>query len=222
MCEYAYEELSGGLYRALRSKIAKRIPSGPNWVHEIKHDGYRLMARKQRNRVRLYTRNGHDWASRYPTIVKAVLALKVENILIDGEAVICDRKGVADFYRLHSRAYDAEACLYAFDLLELNGAEVGLEPFEARKKILPKVLRKPPLGVMLSEHTDDDGDLIFKHACKLGLEGIVSKRRDLPCRSGRVKGRVPSPLHKKTSCRILLNQMQVAQSDKIDRCCRIC
>lgn len=167
--------------------IAKSVPTGPQWVHEIKHDGYRLMARKQGDRVRLYTRNGHDWASRYPTIVKAILSLKVESILLDGEAVICDKKGVADFERLHCRAYDAEACLYAFDLLELNGVEVGLEPFEDRKKKLAKVLRKPPYGLMLSEHTDDDGALIFKHACKLGLEGIVSKRRDLPYRSGRVK-----------------------------------
>lgn len=167
--------------------IAKRVPTGPQWVHEIKHDGYRLMARKQGDRVRLYTRNGHDWAARYPTIVQAVRSLKVESILLDGEAVICDKKGVADFDRLHSRAYDAEACLYAFDLLELNRVEVGLEPYEDRKKKLAKVLRKPPFGIMLSEHTDDDGETIFKHACKLGLEGIVSKRRDLPYRSGRVK-----------------------------------
>lgn len=145
------------------------------------------MARKQGDRVRLYTRNGHDWASRYPTIVKAVLSLKVKSILLDGEAVICNKKGIADFDRQHSRVDDAEACLYAFDLLELNGAEVGQEPFEDRKKKLVKILRKPRHGVMLSEHTDDDGDLIFKHACKLGLEGIVSKRRDLPYRSGRVK-----------------------------------
>lgn len=145
------------------------------------------MARKQGDRVRLYTRNGHDWASRYPRIARAILSLKVESILLDGEAVVCDKKGIADFDRLHSRAHDAEACLYAFDLLELNGVEIGPEPFEARKKKLSKVLRKPPNGIMLSEHTDDDGELIFKHACKLGLEGIVSKRRDFPYRSGRVK-----------------------------------
>lgn len=119
--------------------------------------------------------------------MQAVRSLKVKSILLDGEAVICNKKGVADFDRLHSRVDNAEACLYAFDLLELNGAEVGQEPFEVRKKTLAKVLGKPPHGVMLSEHSDEDGSLIFKHACTLGLEGIVSKRRDLPYRSGKVK-----------------------------------
>lgn len=145
------------------------------------------MARKQGDRVRLYTRNGHDWASRYPTISAAIMALKVESILLDGEAVICDDMGVADFDRLHSRCFDKEAIMYAFDLLELNGAEVGHEPMEDRKNKLAKLLRKPPHGVLLNEHTDDDGELIFRHACKMGLEGIVSKRRDLPYRSGRAK-----------------------------------
>ncbi len=167
--------------------VATRVPSGPEWLHEIKHDGYRLMARKQAGLVHLYTRNGYDWSARYPTIVQAVGSLKVESILLDGEAVICNKKGIADFDRLHSRVHDKDALLYAFDLLELNGAEVGLQAFENRKALLAKVLRKPPHGLMLSEHTDHDGELIFKHACKMGLEGIVSKRRDLPYRSGRVK-----------------------------------
>lgn len=166
---------------------AGRAPSGPDWLHEIKHDGYRLMARKQAGRVRLYTRNGYDWSARYSTIVRAVGSLKVESILLDGEAVIWDKKGVVDFDRLHSRVHDADALLYAFDLLELNGAEVGHQAFEDRKALLSKVLRKPPHGLLLSEHTSDDGELIFKHACKMGLEGIVSKRRDLPYCSGRVK-----------------------------------
>ena len=160
---------------------------GPSWVHEIKHDGYRLMARKQGDRVRLYTRNGHDWAARYPTIARAIMGLKVESILLDGEVVVCDDKGVADFDRLHSRCFDKEAIMYAFDLLELNGAEVGHEPFADRKKKLAKLLRKPSYGLMLNEHTDYDGELIFQHACKMGLEGIVSKRRDLLYRSGRAK-----------------------------------
>lgn len=135
----------------------------------------------------MYTRNGHDWVSRYPTIVRAIQRLKADTALLDGEVVVCDERGVADFDRLHSRCYDREATMCAFDLLELNGEEVGHLAFEERKKKLTKLLRKPPIGIMLNEHTDDDGELIFKHACKMGLEGIVSKRRDLPYRSGRVK-----------------------------------
>src|SRR5215831_12393247 len=93
-------------------------PSGPGWLHEIKHDGYRLMARRDPIGIRLLTRNGHDWAPRYPLIVEAVDRLKVRSCLIDGEAVACDENGLAVFQRLRRKPTGKHVFLYAFDLLE--------------------------------------------------------------------------------------------------------
>jgi ATP-dependent DNA ligase len=94
---------------------ASKPPVEPQWIHEIKHDGYRLIARKRDGRVRLFTRRGFDWTERYPRISAAVAALRAASVTIDGEAVCCDDAGVAVFEKLHSRAHDREAFLYAFD-----------------------------------------------------------------------------------------------------------
>jgi bifunctional non-homologous end joining protein LigD len=93
---------------------AERPPTGPNWIHEIKHDGYRMMARRDGVGVRLLTRNGHDWAPRYPLIIEAVAALPVRSCLIDGEAVCCDDKGVAVFAKLRQRRNDRHVLLRVF------------------------------------------------------------------------------------------------------------
>src|SRR5215472_7189877 len=103
---------------------ADRPPSGPDWIHEIKHDGYRLMARRDPTGTRLLTRNGHDWAPRYPLIVEAVDRLKVRSCLIDGEAVTCDENGLAVFERLRRKPTGKHVFLYAFDLLELDGQDL--------------------------------------------------------------------------------------------------
>jgi bifunctional non-homologous end joining protein LigD len=110
----------------------QKPPSGTQWVHEIKHDGYRLMARRQGSRIRLFTRQGCDWTKRYPLIVDALSSLPVQSIIIDGEAVWCGADGKPDFDKLHSHAYDAEVMLYAFDLLELNGEDYRPYPLVAR------------------------------------------------------------------------------------------
>jgi ATP-dependent DNA ligase len=104
---------------------AERPPTGPDWVHEIKHDGYRLMARRDPIGIRLLTRNGHDWSPRYPLIVEAVNRLKVRSCLIDGEAVVCDDKGLAVFERLRKVRRSPQVFLCAFDLLELDGPTAG-------------------------------------------------------------------------------------------------
>jgi len=156
-------------------------------VHELKHDGYRLIIKRQDNHIRLFTRGGYDWTDRYPLIVQAVLKLRVKSFIIDGEAVICDRKGRADFAKLHTRVFDHEATLYAFDLMELEGFEWLSQPLEERKARLAKLLKHTDI-LRYNPHFEGDGATIFKHACKLGLEGIVSKRRDLPYRGGRSKG----------------------------------
>ena len=165
---------------------AERPPVGPAWVHEIKHDGYRLMARRDAAGVRLLTRNGHDWTGRYPLIAQAVDALTVTSCLIDGEAVCCDDAGLAVFERLRQRRHDASVFLYAFDLIELDGQDLRREPLQVRKATLASVLAKAGPGIRFNQHLEcDDGGTVFRHACQLGLEGIVSKRKDSPYRSGR-------------------------------------
>jgi bifunctional non-homologous end joining protein LigD len=167
---------------------ADRPPSGPDWIHEIKHDGYRLMARRDPVGIRLLTRNGHDWSPRYPLIVEAVNMFKVRSCLIDGEAVACDKGGLTVFELLRRKPTGDHVLLYAFDLLELDGQDLRREPFETRKETLASLLRRCRPGVRLNEHLEhDDGAAVFHHACKLGCEGIVSKRLGSPYRSGRSK-----------------------------------
>jgi ATP-dependent DNA ligase len=143
-----------------------------------------LIVRKQGDRVRLFTRRGYDWTVRYPLIARAAGKLGASSAVLDGEAVCCDDAGVADFERLHSRAHDGSAILYAFDLLELDGVDHRPQALEARKAALAKLLRKARGGIHLVEDIPGDGATIFKHACLMGLEGIVSKRRDHAYRSG--------------------------------------
>ena len=156
---------------------ADRPPSGSNWIHEIKHDGYRLMARHDPVGIRLITRKGNDWTTRFPLVVEAVNHLNVRSCLIDGEVVCCDERGLATFQLLRHRRNEPQAFLYAFDLLELNGDDLRREPIEVRKATLASILRKSRPGVRLNEHLEhDDGEAVFRHACKMGLEGIVSNR----------------------------------------------
>jgi bifunctional non-homologous end joining protein LigD len=164
---------------------APRPPAGDQWLHEVKQDGFRLMARRDAAGVRLLTRNGHDWTSRFPQIAAAVTALRCRSCLVDGEAVCCDEAGVAIFEWLRRRANGGTAFLYAFDLLELNGRDLRREPIEDRKAALAKLALNAKPGLQLSQHLDRPGDVVFEHACKLGLEGIVSKRRGSRYESGR-------------------------------------
>jgi ATP-dependent DNA ligase len=103
---------------------ADRPPSGPEWLHEIKHDGFRIMARRDDNGVRLYTRNGYDFAGRFPQIVEAVAKLKVRSCFIDGEAIVVDERGLSAFDLLRSWRHDHMAVLCAFDLIELDGKDL--------------------------------------------------------------------------------------------------
>jgi len=166
---------------------ATSVPLGPLWIHEIKHDGYRLLVRKSGERVRIFTRRGADWTRRFPLIVEAAQRIKAQSFHLDGEGVVCDGNGLAVFNLLHSKGYDERVFLYAFDLLELNGEDIRPNPLEYRKGRLAKLLRRSARGIVLNQHVQGDGALIFKHACLIGCEGIVSKRIDLPYRSGRVK-----------------------------------
>jgi bifunctional non-homologous end joining protein LigD len=163
---------------------AYKAPGGADWVHEIKHDGYRLQVRRQGDSVQLFTRRGYDWTERYPAIVAAALAIKATSFTLDGEAVVCGPDGVSIFEALHRHSTVREATLQAFDVLEFDGEDLRPLPLGERKLRLAKLLRSPPVGIELNAHTEDDGAAVFAQACKMGLEGIVSKRLAAPYRSG--------------------------------------
>jgi ATP-dependent DNA ligase len=135
--------------------------------------------------VRLYSRPGNDMTRRFPLIAEALTGLRSRSCIIDGEAVACDDNGVASFDRIRYRQHDGDVFLYAFDLIELNGDDLRRDPLQVRKATLRSILAKAGLGVRFNEHLEGDGPTIFAHACKMRLEGIVSKRRDSAYRSGR-------------------------------------
>jgi hypothetical protein len=118
------------------ARTGDKPPSGANWIYEIKHDGFRLMDRRDPVGIRLITRRGNDWTQRYPLVVEAVNHLKVRSCLIDGEVVCCDERGLATFQLLRHRRNEPKAFLYAFDMLELNGKDLRREPIEVRKATL--------------------------------------------------------------------------------------
>ena len=136
--------------------------------------------------MRLITRNGHDYTDRYPTIAGSVGRLRCRSCVIDGEVVICDENGHAIFERLQEGPrVKPEAIMFAFDLIELDGQNLRREPLLTRKSTLLSLIKGAPAGIRYNEHLEGDGTMIFRHACKLGCEGIVSKRAESPYRSGR-------------------------------------
>jgi bifunctional non-homologous end joining protein LigD len=166
-------------------RSADRPPAGLGWIHEIKHDGFRILAHRQGRSIRLQTQNNHDLADRFPLIAEAIEALPVRSCVIDGEAIVCDNKGLALFHLIRGHATNARAVLCAFDLLEVNGEDIRHEPIEERKRRLAGLLRLPHDGIALNEAFGGNGAVIYKHACALGCEGIVSKRLGSPYRAGR-------------------------------------
>src|SRR6266516_6033176 len=115
-------------------------PSGTLWLHEIKHDGFRVIARKDGNRVRLYSRPGNDLTHRFPLIVETLARLRSRSCIIDGEAVGCDANGIASFNIVRYRRHDESIFLYAFDLMELNGHDLRPDPLEGRQATLEMML----------------------------------------------------------------------------------
>jgi bifunctional non-homologous end joining protein LigD len=148
-----------------------KLPSGSQWLHEIKHDGFRMLVRRDAAGVRLFTRNWHDWTGRFPLFARDALSLKAASCLIDREAVACDGDGLPVFDRLRYRRDDRRVFLYAFDLIELDGEDLRREPIERRKAALAKLIRRAKTGLVLNEYIDEPGDVVFRHACKLGYEG---------------------------------------------------
>ncbi len=164
---------------------AKEPPAGRDWIHEIKHDGFRIIARPEAKGVRLFTRNGYDFTARFPKIVDAIASLPVRSCVVDGEAIVVDERGLSVFDALRYRLRDHAAVLCAFDLIELDGEDLRWARLEDRKSKLADLLRGTDDGIAFNKHFDGDGAIIFEHACALGCEGIVSKRLGTPYRAGR-------------------------------------
>jgi bifunctional non-homologous end joining protein LigD len=179
-------------------------PSGPDWLHEIKLDGYRIEARLDQGAVQLLTRKQQNWTHRFPPVAAAVAALPATNALLDGEIVVEDGQGVSNFSLLQTDLKDGRTdrfIYYAFDLLHLDGRDFTAEPLVERKRALAGLLErrvKDAVAANVIRYTGDfdaAGPVILRHACEMGLEGVVSKRRNAPYRSGRTDNFV------KTKCR---------------------
>lgn len=170
--------------------LVKSIPEGDRWLHEVKWDGYRIIVQKDERSIRIFTRNLHDWTGRFPTIVQAVGQLGASEATIDGEAVVMDERGLSSFSAIQaalgSGGRKQDILLVAFDLLKLNDEDLRQRRFLERRAALLELLGEPPpSGIMISEAFEDGGPSLYEHACRLGMEGIVSKLRDSVYVSGR-------------------------------------
>lgn len=171
-------------------------PAGKDWIHEIKFDGYRLQARIEAGRVKLLTRRGLDWTQKFgPKIVTILQALPVETALIDGELVVENSSGVSDFSALQAALSEGQFdrfLFYAFDLLYLDGYDLCDLSLSKRRDMLEHLVGSDAGPLRMSQRFEEEGRLVLQHACRLGLEGIISKRKESVYRSGRGKDWIKS------------------------------
>jgi len=171
--------------------LTEAPPSGDEWLHEIKYDGYRAIAALAGGDVRIYTRTGLDWTDRFRPLVPELSRLPVESALLDGEIAVADRSGRTDFGALQRALAELQGrgiSYYLFDLLSLDGNDLRREPLIERKKKLAAILKgRKGTPLHYSDHVIGHGAETFRQACEMGLEGIVSKRADAPYRSARTK-----------------------------------
>ena len=174
----------GFIEPALASSI-DRVPSGERWIHEIKFDGYRVQVHLVNEAVKVFTRRGHDWTNRFQEVANDAWHLKASGAIIDGEIVVPADDGTTDYAVLikELRGNSNKIVLVAFDLLYLNGRDLRKVPLLQRKAALKKIIAGS--DVQFSESFEIDGREMFTHACKVGLEGVVSKVRDSIYTSGR-------------------------------------
>jgi bifunctional non-homologous end joining protein LigD len=161
-------------------RLAKHPPAGQGWIHEIKHDGFRIIAQRDAAGVRLITRKSFDLADRFILAATAIATLPARCSVIDGEAIACDERGLSVFDMIRWRQHDAAVTLCAFHLLELDGGDLRREPIEVRKATLKGLLRRAQTGITINRHFEVDGTIVYEQACSLGCEGIVSKRLGSP------------------------------------------
>lgn len=154
------------------------VLAGPDWSHELKWDGWRICARKEGQRVRLWSRTGRDWQLAFPLVTQAIADLPIARLVLDGEAVMLRPDGSADFFTLRSSKARTETRLVVFDLLEVDGQDMRRRPLEERRAQLAAVLNgKSPFLIFSDSMEGERGEALFRHACAANLEGIVSKRK---------------------------------------------
>jgi ATP-dependent DNA ligase len=176
------------MVRLIGPTKAIKVPAGPEWLHEIKQDGFRIRVERDGDRVRLITRGGYDWTKRYPWIAESALKNRIKHFVLDGEAVVLGVDGISDFNALHSGRQNEEVQLCAFDVLAMDGDDLRKLPLSMRKTNLARLLARRPEGIFLSPFEQGEiGPDLFRKACEFGLEGIVSKHRDRPYQAGRSK-----------------------------------
>jgi ATP-dependent DNA ligase len=162
-----------------RPAARKVVPHGPDWIHEVKYDGYRGRVIRDGDDVQLRSKAGLDWTWRYPMIVEAARKMRQKQFVIDGEICVLDLRGISQFDWLHSGRYNDEAQLYAFDIVALDGDDLRELPLFDRKEKLAKILERRPEGIFVAPfEVGDLGPKLFEAACHMGLEGIVSKHRE--------------------------------------------
>jgi bifunctional non-homologous end joining protein LigD len=170
--------------------LVKEPPRGDEWLHELKLDGYRILARVEKGHARLWSRNAKDWTARFPGVARAVEALAVPTAILDGEVAMVLPDGRTSFNALqneHDNAAAGVLTYFVFDLPYLDGWDLTRAPLEERKKVLENLLAGAPRPLRFSEHVVGSGEKFLREACRLKLEGIVSKRRDAPYTPGRTR-----------------------------------
>ncbi len=168
--------------------LVQTAPEGDAWLHEIKLDGYRVLARIERGRARLFTRSGQDWTVRFPSVTAAVERLRAKSAFLDGEVVVLDAQGVSHFQSLQealSQGRTQDLVYFVFDLLFLDGRDLRSLPLSERKALLARLLHGSGKTIRYSAHVEGQGGAFYDKACRMGLEGIISKRKDAPYRPGR-------------------------------------
>jgi bifunctional non-homologous end joining protein LigD len=179
-----------GFIEPCHPTLRQEAPSGAGWLHEIKFDGYRTQAHLRNGRPAIYTRAGYDWTRRFQPIADTLATLPLTDLILDGEAVVADSRGIPDFGLLHAdlaAGRKDRLLYYAFDLLYIDGFDLRRAQLAERKRLLSELLADTSERILYAEHLEGDGAEIYARACAMGLEGIVSKQQDAPYRSGRVE-----------------------------------
>ncbi|MGO7401973.1 ATP-dependent DNA ligase (plasmid) [Rhizobium ruizarguesonis] len=173
--------------------LKPKPPSGPDWMFEVKWDGYRVAVHIRPDDVRIITRGGHDWTDRFPAIAAAARKLGVGTAILDGEAVLLDAQGRSDFGALQrslggrgGKKASSEAILYAFDLLYFDGHDLTRMELSGRRHLLEDLIDDSDGAIRISQEVEADGAALLAAACAHGLEGITAKHRDSAYRSGRL------------------------------------
>jgi bifunctional non-homologous end joining protein LigD len=190
-----------GLPDFIRPQLAtlvNAVPAGDEWLHEIKFDGYRALCRVQAGQVKFFTREGKDWTHRFGKLGGDAAHLPVDQAMLDGEIVVVEKDGATNFQSLQealSKNKTERLTYFVFDLLHLDGYDLTRAPLLARKNVLAKVLKKAAGTIRFSDHIVGQGEALYRRACQLGLEGVISKQKESLYRPGRGREWVKTKCH---------------------------